>query len=69
MDVDHILDQAIEMIQRRGRLTYRTLKHRQAGLAEQVRVELSVSIEMSRDIEMTFWLPETEAALTTVERY
>ena len=26
MDFDHLLDQAIEMLQRRGRLTYRTLK-------------------------------------------
>ena len=26
MDFDHLLDQAIEMLQRRGRLTYRSLK-------------------------------------------
>ena len=26
VDFDHLLDQAIEMLQRRGRLTYRTLK-------------------------------------------
>jgi hypothetical protein len=28
---------------------------------------LSTAIEMYRDMEMTFWLPETEAALAEVE--
>jgi tetratricopeptide (TPR) repeat protein len=35
--------------------------------AEQARNELSTAIEMYRDMEMTFWLPETEAALAAVE--
>jgi tetratricopeptide (TPR) repeat protein len=39
----------------------------QTGQAEQARTELSTAIEMYRDMEMTFWLPETEAALTAVE--
>ena len=34
---------------------------------EQARAELSMAIEMYRDMEMTFWLPETEAALADVE--
>jgi tetratricopeptide (TPR) repeat protein len=34
---------------------------------EQARAELSTAIEMYRDMEMTFWLPETEAALAAVE--
>ena len=33
------------------------------GQPEQARAELSMAIEMYRDMEMTFWLPETEAAL------
>jgi tetratricopeptide (TPR) repeat protein len=39
----------------------------QIGDAEQARAELSTAIEMYRDMEMTFWLPETEAALAAVE--
>jgi tetratricopeptide (TPR) repeat protein len=39
----------------------------QIGQAEQARAELSTAIEMYRDMEMTFWLPETEAALAAVE--
>jgi tetratricopeptide (TPR) repeat protein len=39
----------------------------QTGHAEQARIELSTAIEMYREMEMTFWLPETEAALAAVE--
>jgi tetratricopeptide (TPR) repeat protein len=39
----------------------------QTGQAEQARTELTTAIEMYRDMEMTFWLPETEAALAEVE--
>jgi tetratricopeptide (TPR) repeat protein len=38
----------------------------QTGQVEQARTELSTAIEMYRDMEMTFWLPETEAALAGV---
>jgi hypothetical protein len=31
------------------------------------RAELSTAIEMYQAMEMTFWLPETEAALARVE--
>ena len=37
------------------------------GQREQARAELSTAIEMYREMEMTFWLPETEAALAQVE--
>ena len=37
------------------------------GQREQARTELSTAIEMYRAMEMTFWLPETEAALAQVE--
>jgi tetratricopeptide (TPR) repeat protein len=37
------------------------------GLLEQARTELSTAIEMYRAMEMTFWLPEAEAALSQVE--
>ena len=37
------------------------------GQAAQARTALSMAIEMYRDMEMTFWLPETEAALAQVD--
>jgi tetratricopeptide (TPR) repeat protein len=37
------------------------------GQREQARAELSTAIEMYRDMEMQFWLPQTEAALAQVE--
>ena len=40
-----------------------------AGQAEQARDELSTAIEMYQAMAMTFWLPETEAALAQVEGY
>jgi tetratricopeptide (TPR) repeat protein len=39
----------------------------QTGQTEQARAVLSTAIEMYRDMEMTFWIPETEAALAAVE--
>jgi tetratricopeptide (TPR) repeat protein len=36
--------------------------YRQAEQVEQAHAEWSTAIEMYRDMEMTFWLPETEAA-------
>jgi predicted ATPase len=39
----------------------------QTGQLEQARTELSTALEMYRDMEMTFWLPQTEAALAAVE--
>jgi tetratricopeptide (TPR) repeat protein len=39
----------------------------QMGQSEHARAELSTAIEMYREMEMTFWLPETEAALAEVE--
>jgi tetratricopeptide (TPR) repeat protein len=37
------------------------------GQRERARAELSMAVEMYRGMEMTFWLPETEAALAQVE--
>jgi hypothetical protein len=39
----------------------------QTGQAEQACAELSMVIEMYRDMERTFWLPQAEAVLTQVE--
>lgn len=39
----------------------------QTGQVEQARAELSTTIEMYQEMEMTFWLPEIEAALAAVE--
>jgi tetratricopeptide (TPR) repeat protein len=40
----------------------------QADRLEQARAALSTAIEMYQSMEMTFWLPETEATLAQVER-
>jgi len=37
------------------------------GQQEQARVELSMAVEMYRGMAMTFWLPETKAALAQME--
>jgi tetratricopeptide (TPR) repeat protein len=37
------------------------------GQREQARTELSTAIEMYRDMDMTFWLPQAEVALAQVE--
>ena len=42
--------------------------YRQTDQFDKARVELSTAIEMYRDMEMTFWLPETEAALAEMGR-
>ena len=41
--------------------------YHQTGRAEQARAELSTAIEMYRAMDMTFWLPQAEAALAQVE--
>jgi tetratricopeptide (TPR) repeat protein len=41
--------------------------YRQTGQGEHARAALSTAIEMYRAMAMTFWLPETEAALAEVE--
>ena len=38
------------------------------GQWEQARTALSTAIEMYQSMDMTFWLPQTEAALAQVER-
>jgi tetratricopeptide (TPR) repeat protein len=42
--------------------------YRQTGQAEPACAALSTAIEMYREMAMTFWLPETEVALTEMER-
>ena len=37
------------------------------GQQEQARIALSTAVEMYQSMEMTFWLPQTEAALAQVE--
>jgi tetratricopeptide (TPR) repeat protein len=38
-----------------------------SGQPELARAALSTAIELYRDMEMTFWLPETEATLAQVD--
>jgi uncharacterized protein HemY len=37
------------------------------GRQEQARTELSAAVELYRAMEMTFWLPQAEAALAQAE--
>ena len=37
------------------------------GQREQARTALSTAIALYRDMDMTFWLPQTEAALAQVD--
>jgi len=37
------------------------------GQREQARSEFAVAIALYRNMDMTFWLPQTEVALTQVE--
>jgi hypothetical protein len=39
----------------------------QTGQREQARVALSAAIDLYRTMDMTFWLPQAEAALAQVE--
>jgi hypothetical protein len=39
----------------------------QVGRPEQARAELSAAVDLYQAMEMTLWLPETEAALAQVE--
>ncbi len=41
--------------------------HAKTGQREQARTELTTAVEMYRGMEMTFWLPQTEAALAQVD--
>jgi len=39
----------------------------QTGQREQARAALTAALALYRDMDMTFWLPQTEAALARVE--
>ena len=39
----------------------------QTGQREQARAALAAALALYRDMDMTFWLPQTEAALARVE--
>jgi tetratricopeptide (TPR) repeat protein len=45
----------------------RGMLYAMTGQREQARAELSKAIEMYRALEMTFWLPETEATLAQAD--
>jgi hypothetical protein len=38
------------------------------GHAAQARAALATAVDLYRTMDMTFWLPETEAALAQVEK-
>jgi len=41
--------------------------HSRIGRVDQARTDLAAAIALYRDMDMTFWLPQTEAALAQVE--
>ena len=41
----------------------------QTGQREQARAALATAIDLYRAMDMTFWLPQAEAALAQVERF
>ena len=41
--------------------------YHQTGRAEQARTALAAAIDLYRAMDMTFWLPQAEAALAQVE--
>ena len=72
MTFDEILDQAIEMLQRRGRLTYRTLK-RQFTLDDEALEDLKeelIRLAMDEDARVLAWIgdagtPQFKPSLAT----
>jgi hypothetical protein len=67
MNFDDILDQAIDILQRRGRVTYRTLK-RQFTLDDEALADLKIELikgqrlAIDEDSEVLVWAGGTEAA-------
>jgi tetratricopeptide (TPR) repeat protein len=66
--------QALTLADELGMLPLQAHCHRDLGMLyaatdqqEQARTELSTAIALYRDMDMTFWLPQTEAALARVE--
>jgi class 3 adenylate cyclase/tetratricopeptide (TPR) repeat protein len=66
--------QALTLAEARGMRPLQAHCHRglgtlyaRTGQQEQARAELATAVEMYRGMEMTFWLPQTEAALAQVE--
>jgi tetratricopeptide (TPR) repeat protein len=67
--------QALALIEELGMRPLQAHCHRSLGTLyaaigqrEQARAELSTAMELYRTMEMTFWLPQTEAALAEVEK-
>jgi tetratricopeptide (TPR) repeat protein len=66
--------QALTLAEELGMCPLQTHCHRSlgtlyaaSGQREQARAELSTAVEMYRVMDMTFWLPQTEAALAQVD--
>ncbi len=77
-DIDHAethYQQALALADELGMRPLQAHCHRglgtlysQTGQPNQARAELSTAIDMYRDMEMTFWLPEAKVALAQVEK-
>ena len=66
--------QALTLAEELGMRPHQAYCHRSLGTLyaatgqrEQARTELSAAVDLYQAMEMTFWLPETEAALAQVE--
>ena len=79
LDVDQTLtyyQQALTLAKECGARPLQSHSHRglgtlycQTGQTEQARAELSTAIEMYREMEMTFWLPETVAVMAEMAKW
>ena len=73
-EADTSYRQALALAEKRGMRPLQAHCHRSLGTLyamvgqqEQARTALTTAIELYRAMDMTFWLPETEAALAQVE--
>jgi len=74
MTCDETLDQALALAEALGMRPLQAHCHcglgtlyAATGQREQARTALSTAIAMYQSMDMTFWLPQTEAALAQVE--
>jgi hypothetical protein len=57
----------LQPLPRRNQAGYIASLYATTGQREQARTALATAIEMYRDMDMTFWLPQADAALAQVE--
>ena len=77
MEFYAVLDQVVELLRHQPGTPQAALDcayrhglgrlYGQTGHGEQARIELATAIDLYRAMDMTFWLPQAEAALAQME--